>query len=63
MVELLILACLAADPERCDRFKVPFYAPATTFECMLQGQIHMKTWAQDHPAWLVKGWRCTPPEA
>lgn len=63
MVELLILACLAANPERCDRFRMPFYAEITAFECMLQGQIYMKKWADEHPAWEVKGWRCAPPEA
>lgn len=63
MVELVILACLAAEPDRCGRFRVPFYAPRSTLECMFQGQIYMKDWAEGHPRWQVKGWRCTPPEA
>lgn len=63
MVELLILACLATHPERCEGFRVPFYAPVSAFECMLQGQIYLQDWTEDHPAWRVKGWRCAAPEA
>lgn len=63
MVELVILACLLAEPATCDRFQVPFLGDLKPLQCLLEGQLHMKAWAEAHPSWQVMSWRCGPPEA
>ncbi len=63
MVELVILACLVKEPERCERFDVPFFAPTHMMECLFKAQIFMGQWSEAHPGWVVKRWRCEHPGA
>lgn len=63
MAELLIIACLLKDPTVCESFPVPFMRPITIMQCMFEGQLRMKSWADRHPRWQVRRWKCAAPEA
>lgn len=63
MIELVIIACLTAEPQRCDSFHVPFQQQYTVVQCMFQGQLQVMAWAEEHPSWQIKRWNCGYPEA
>jgi len=62
MVELFIVACLLAEPAKCERFFVPFQRPMLLVGCLNRAQLHAVEWSREHPAWRVKGWVCAVPE-
>jgi hypothetical protein len=63
MVELLILACLAANPAKCETFNVPFAEPMSLVHCMYAGQLQALNWAEQHPGWTIRRWNCGMPRA
>lgn len=63
MYELIVLACLIAEPARCEEFPVPFQEPMGIMACMRQGQLHLAEWVADHPRWAVRRWSCGLPRA
>ena len=63
MVELVILACLMKEPSHCEAFDVSFFAPTHVMECLVRGQMFMARWAEEHPDWVVRRWRCDLPKA
>ncbi len=63
MYELLIIACLAGQPTKCEEFHVPFEAPTGIRMCMYQAQFRLAEWVSAMPAWKVKRWSCGLPKA
>ena len=63
MVELVVLACLIAQPTHCETFHIPFAGEMVTPACVWQSQIHAAQWAGEHPEWLVKRVSCDMPKA
>ena len=63
MVELLLIACLASAPERCEEFYAPFQPRMSLYACMRHGQIFAVEWSRSHPGWVIRSWTCGPPEA
>jgi hypothetical protein len=58
MVELIIVACLLGEPERCEEFHVPFIIEMNVVQCLWQSTIHAAEWAADHPGWVIRKVRC-----
>ena len=56
MVELVIIACLVAEPETCQEFPQP--EPVSEIRCGLLGQWQCAAWQGEHPKWQVEGWKC-----
>jgi hypothetical protein len=54
---LFVLACLAAEPSRCERFQV-----AVEIDLRLPMQCHgaATEWALAHPAWRIRTATCGP---
>ena len=63
MVELVILACLAIEPQTCERFHLPFRRSMTVVECIHQGPLRVMDWAGRNPTWVLRKWTCGLPEA
>ena len=63
MVELVLLACLVAEPTRCDTFRIPFAGEMQQVACVWQSQIRVAQWSGEHPDWVVRKFSCEMPEA
>ena len=62
MYELLIIACLAGQPTKCEEFHVPFEGGTGIRMCMYQAQFRLATWMTTMPGWDVKKWTCGLPK-
>lgn len=58
MVELIIIACLLGEPERCESFHVPFINEMNIMQCVWQSTVHAANWAEAHPGWVIRKMRC-----
>ena len=63
MYELVVIACLMAQPGRCEEFHLPFQQPMGAVQCMVEAQFHLVRWVQEWPGWKVRRWRCGLPRA
>jgi hypothetical protein len=63
MVELVIIACLLREPERCEEFHVPFLIEMNVVQCLWQSTIHAAEWVASHPGWVIRKVRCGQPRA
>jgi hypothetical protein len=64
VVELVVVACLMAEPKRCEAFHLPFLRALVVAECVAkQPVIEVVRWAREHPDWTVRKWTCGPPSA
>ena len=62
MIQLVLLACLLKAPDRCESYQVPT-EPMTLMMCAVTGQALVVQWAEEHPVWHVRSWRCDVPHA
>jgi hypothetical protein len=63
MVELVLFACLVAQPTHCETFHLPFSSEMLTPACVWQSQIQVAQWSGDHPQWMVRKVSCEMPGA
>jgi hypothetical protein len=63
MYELIVVACLIAQPARCEEFQVPFQQPMGATECMRESQWHLVAWLAEHSDWVIRKWSCSIPRA
>jgi len=64
VAELIVLACLVAEPRHCEEFHLAFLRPAQAYECLTkQPTFEVVQWVSEHPSWTVKKWICGPPRA
>lgn len=63
MVELVLLACLLKEPERCETFHLPFEAEMAAPQCVWQSQLRAAQWAAEHPQWVIRRLSCEMPKA
>jgi hypothetical protein len=60
MISIVISACLNRNPSVCREYRVPRAANVDTKGCLFQAQPHLPKWAEQHPQWEIKRWRCAP---
>ncbi len=58
MIELILVVCLAGDPQTCREERPPIEAPASAMACMVQGQQIAAQWVEEHPKWKLSAWKC-----
>ena len=58
MIELVIVYCLATDAKACTEKRVPMENFATPVGCTMSGQQRAQEFLQEHPAYVLKSWRC-----
>jgi hypothetical protein len=61
MIELVITACIVAQPATCRDQKVLLDASTTPFQCMMNAQPAIAQWGTEHPKWFVQRWKCQYP--
>jgi hypothetical protein len=63
MLELLLLVCLAAQPDRCEEIYMRTEGPTDMMQCLFNGQKQAIKWREEHPGYVVRKWRCGEPRA
>jgi hypothetical protein len=63
MYELVVVACLIAQPTKCEEFPLPFQPPMGIMECMRESQLHLVQWLAEHSDWEIRKWSCKVPQA
>ena len=59
MIELVILACLAAAPSDCRETRLSYSsAEVSLLTCMQSGHFEVARWQTEHPGLQVKRWKC-----
>ena len=56
MVSLILVVCIAATPSDCHEERPPVDVAGVT--CMVRGELIAVEWLQEHPKWVLSGWRC-----
>ena len=63
MYEVIVVACLIAQPAKCEEFPLPFQQPMGMTECMREGQLYLAEWLAGHADWVIRRWSCAMPKA
>ena len=63
LVELVIVACLAQDPTRCETVREPFNQEMELPQCVFVSQFRAAQWAGEHPKWTIRKFTCEAPQA
>ena len=59
MIEIVVMVCMIDAPTQCRDVNLNFAAEnITPMQCVMQGQVEMSKWIDEHPGWQVKKWRC-----
>ncbi|MFA5900245.1 MAG: hypothetical protein WC829_14165 [Hyphomicrobium sp.] len=58
MIAIVISACLLNNPSVCQDYRVPLAYNVDPNGCMFRAQPHLPRWAEQHPKWQIKKWRC-----
>lgn len=63
MVSLILVVCLMTTPDVCREERPPTEA-ISGVSCIVEGQQLASQWLDEHPKWVLRGWRCRigPPE-
>jgi hypothetical protein len=58
MIELVLVYCLTAQPDKCTEQRPVFEEPLTGMACMMNAQRVAIQYVEEHPDWKLAGWRC-----
>lgn len=59
MLAIILSACMANDPSVCKDYKIPLASDLDIGRCALYAPPHFAKWAEEHPGWSIRRWRCT----
>ncbi|MHA6344234.1 hypothetical protein [Roseivivax sp. CAU 1761] len=59
MIELLFVACLSAEPNKCTENALIF-EDVSVMTCMMGGQAMLAQWVAQNPKYEVSRWKCQP---
>jgi hypothetical protein len=60
LIEIVFVACLLAQPERCEERVLPAFTDVTEIQCMMGGQFALAAWSRTNGHLRVAEWRCQP---
>jgi len=60
MIELVFIACLAAQPATCEERALTFVDTPGVMDCLFTAQPRLARWSESHPDWRIARWRCGP---
>ncbi len=63
MMELVLVVCLQAAPDRCAEQSIGLYPQMSAMACVMQGQPQIAAWIETHPGLQVSRWTCREPAA
>jgi hypothetical protein len=58
---LLVVACLAGQPNQCVRERLPLPEVTNATACHIGGHMRLRDWVGAHKGWRLKDARCLPP--
>lgn len=59
MIELFLVVCLVSDPDRCSVERPAFQEPfVNVMACSRNGMFRAAEWAEQHPKYTVRRWKC-----
>lgn len=62
MIELVMTVCLAAAPSDCREVRFGFVEGIVDqLSCRKMGMLEAARWIGEHPAFVVRAYRCGPP--
>lgn len=61
MVDLILTACLSANPGNCRDEHLYFESRGSLFQCMFLAPAEIAKWSQEHPSLKVVRWKCAVP--
>ena len=57
MISLILIVCLAVSPDICREEQRPVDI-GSAISCVTAGQLIALQWLDEHPKWMLRGWRC-----
>ena len=63
MIVLVFVACMQSSPDICREQNLLFAEQISPMTCLMQAQLRLAEWSQQHPQWRIGSWRCGTPEA
>lgn len=57
MIEFVLVACLADQPDKC-RTEARLLAEMSLIQCMTSSQFLVADWGADHPDWQIQRHLC-----
>ena len=61
MIELIFVVCLDSSPARCTVERPQFQEPfVNVMACSRTGLFRAAEWAEQHPKYTVRRWKCEP---
>jgi hypothetical protein len=57
VIELIITACLVAEPAKCRDFRFDM-RDTPLIQCQMTGWAPATKWSIDNPLWHITGWTC-----
>ena len=57
MIELLFVACVAAEPSDC-RERSLLFTDISPMVCMMGAQPELAKWSAQNPEFTIRKWRC-----
>ena len=58
MIELVLVYCLATEPDRCLERREVREQVGSPIECALKAQTTGQSYVVSHPNYRLSGWRC-----
>jgi len=58
MMELVLIVCLHATPDRCEERSIGLYTEISAMTCLMQAQPQIAAWSEQNPALRVSRWSC-----
>ena len=59
MLWIILSACLTTNSTVCKDYKISVNPDLDVNGCMMDAPPHFAQWAEEHPGWQIKRWRCT----
>jgi len=58
MLAIILSACMTTDPSVCKDYKISLDQSIDPSSCALYAPPYFAEWAEQHPGWTIKSWRC-----
>jgi len=58
MIDLVLIYCLSAAPDRCLERREPMDPAVSLIQCTMGAQISAQDYLRTHPAYRLQAWRC-----
>lgn len=59
MIELFLVVCLVSDPDHCTVERPALQEPfVNVMACSRNGMFRAAEWAEQHPKYTVRRWKC-----